>query len=219
MKKRGPMSMHDMARIMMTMPHYVPPPAQAPNPPWLDRQAPGEREPHDRARDPLSPFTPAKLVRDRGPGGARIANTDYTPDLAPVQDRPPYDTIDGELASPGRQLAVEQAELRAQMPGLSWMPWPLMTRTVVATAANVTASIRIPAEAQLMTVYRSGPGLTWIGRYQMVLPYAPGAATERYNDAIVIPERQVWYVAGIRDMWVGIEAAGAAVSLMFYVGQ
>lgn len=115
-----------------------------------------------------------------------------------------------------RQMDIEQAELRMQLPGLSFAPWPALTKTFKSTTTNQVFTLNIPDTAQLLRFQFTSPA--FVSRYPFAMPFV-GDASDNFTDPVVIPNCEWFYCAGLRQLYMGLSAIGDAASAMFYITQ
>lgn len=180
--------------------------------PWLDPNQERMYPPgiHGRKRpDPRSGGfdVPRRDADNSAPRTESEAGWPDGPDEAPPVPSPDL----------GRRLNIEQMELRAQLPGLSFAPWPQMTKTIVAPSPNYVAPINIPDTAQLIRL--QFVAVAFVGRYKFVMPISNGETVDSYIDPIIIPNTAWFYCAGLKQLWVGLSATNDVVSAMFYMTQ
>lgn len=176
----------------------------------------------DPRQDVLYPPLPhARKRPDPRSGGFDVSRRDYDSQASRTESDAGWPGVADpqEVQAPefGRRINIEQMELHAQLPGVEFVPFPQLTKTLVAPNANYVAQVVIPDTAQLVRLVSTVPA--YVGRFSFALPLANGAGTDTYIDPIVLPQCTWFYCYGMRSLYLGLVALGDAASAMFYMTQ
>lgn len=186
-------------------------PFSSPWTPWLDPR-----------QEPMYPPAPHGRKRpEPRAGGFDVPRRDADSKAPRTESNAEWPGWTGPLEVPtadlDRRVNINQMELHAQLPGVEFVPFPQMTKTIVAPSNNYVAQIVIPDTAQLVRLCSTVPA--YVARFSFSLPLANGAGTDTYIDPIILPQRAWFYCYGMRDLYLGLVASGDAASAMFYMTQ
>lgn len=160
--------------------------------------------------------------------GPPVPESSYAP-TSPVggaeEVRAPQAMPEGLPPTFERQWRSPLVQQREQNPAVPIMPWPTLTVTVSASAANVVRAITIPEGAVLFTVtYPAVTTAVFVCNTRFELPFTN--TTTDVDDTLsatvgpmVNPPPGIWWnCEGMRQLFVGTAGGTVPMSISFWTG-